>query len=117
MATACSTAAQPRNEPPKSRRVGAREGYYGECNFEIDLRAPDYLRMDRNSLKGLFGKFNPSSGDLVISKNGELLGIMANNTYCLRIRDFKSVATFRFGQDLREEQSRARICIHTEYQL
>jgi hypothetical protein len=85
--------------------VGAREGYYGECKFSIDLDTPSYLKMDRNSIKGLFGKFNPSSGDLVLSKNGELLGIMANNTYCLRIRDFKAVATFRFRQDLREQHT------------
>ncbi len=85
--------------------VGAREGYYGECKFQIDLSTPDYLKMDHNSIKGLFGKFNPSSGDLVFSKNGELLGIMANSTYCLMIRDFKSVSTFRFGQDLREQHT------------
>jgi hypothetical protein len=30
--------------------------------------------MDRNSLKGLFGKFNPSRSDLVFSRTGELLG-------------------------------------------
>lgn len=89
--------------------VGAREGYYGECKFQIDLSTPDYLKMDHNSLKGLFGKFNPSSGDLVFSKNGQLLGIMANNSHCLLIRDFKSVVTFRFGQDLREQHTGATL--------
>jgi hypothetical protein len=44
--------------------VGAGEGYYGECKFEIDLSAPAYLKLDRSVLKGLFGKFNPSRGDL-----------------------------------------------------
>ena len=67
--------------------VGAREGYYGECKFEIDLTTPEYLKLDRSLLKGLFGKFNPSRGDLVFSKTGELLGIMANSTYCLMIRN------------------------------
>jgi hypothetical protein len=36
--------------------------------------------MDRNSLKLLFGKFNPSTGDLVFSESGDLLGVMANST-------------------------------------
>ena len=45
--------------------VGAREGYYGESKFQIDLSTPNYVKMDRNSFKGLFGKFNPSRGDLV----------------------------------------------------
>jgi len=79
--------------------VGAREGYYGECKFEIDLTTPDYVRLDRNVLKGLFGKFNPSRGDLVFSRTGELLGIMANGSYCMMLRSFDAGATFRFGTD------------------
>ena len=85
--------------------VGAREGYYGECKFQIDLTAPKYVKMDRNSFKGLFGKFNPSRGDLVFSKTGELLGIMANSTYCLMIQNFNAGATFRFGNDVRDQHT------------
>jgi len=77
--------------------VGTREDYYGECKFTIDVGTPQYLKMDHNSLKGLFGKFNPSSGDLVLSMQGELLGVMANNNYCAVIRQFDTAATFRFG--------------------
>ena len=73
--------------------VGADEGYYGECNFQIELSTPQYVKLDRNLLKGLFGKFNPSRGDLVFSRTGELLGIMVNNTYCLTVRDFNAAAT------------------------
>jgi len=85
--------------------VGAREGYYGECKFEIDLTTPDYVKLDRNFLKGLFGKFNPSRGDLVFSKNGELLGIMANSTYCMMIRNFQTSATLRFGKNVRDQHT------------
>ena len=53
-------------------------------------------------LKGLFGKFNPSRGDLVFSKTGELLGVMANSTYCVMLQNFDSMATIRFGQDVRQ---------------
>jgi hypothetical protein len=77
--------------------VGTREDYYGETKFTIDVTTPQYLKMDHNSLKGLFGKFNPSSGDLVLSKAGELIGVMANNNYCAVIRRFETAATFRFG--------------------
>jgi hypothetical protein len=77
--------------------VGTREDYYGECKFTIDVSTPQYLKMDHNSLKGLFGKFNPSSGDLVLSKAGELIGVMANNSYCAVIRHFETAATFRCG--------------------
>ena len=68
--------------------VGANEEYYGQCNFQIEMNTPQYVKLDRSLLKGLFGKFNPSRGDLVFSRTGELLGIMVNNTYCLTIRAF-----------------------------
>ena len=84
--------------------VGAQEGYYGQCTFQIDLTTPLYLKMDRNSLKGLFGKFNPSRGDLVFSRTGELLGVMANSTYCMMIKNFNPTATFEFAQDVRSQQ-------------
>jgi hypothetical protein len=84
--------------------VGAQEGYYGECTFQIDVATPLYVKMDHNSIKGLFGKFNPSRGDLVFSRTGELLGVMANSTYCMMIKNFDPTATFQFAQDLRSQQ-------------
>jgi hypothetical protein len=53
----------------------------------------------------LFGKFNPSRGDLVFSRSGDLLGIMVNSTYCLVLHDFAAAATFRFGQDVSAEHT------------
>lgn len=85
--------------------IGTRENYYGECKFEIDVTTPDYLKIDRSVLKGLFGKFNPSRGDLVFSRTGQLLGIMANSTYCMMIRNFDPAATFQFGQDMRPQHT------------
>jgi len=85
--------------------IGAREGYYGESKFQIDLSTPSYVKMDHNSLKGLFGKFNPTHGDLVFSKNGDLLGIMANNTYCLVLGNFTTTSMIQFGEDIRSEHT------------
>jgi len=85
--------------------VGAQEGYYGECKFQIDLTTPLYVKMDNNSLKGLFGKFNPSRGDLVFSRTGELLGVMANSTYCMMIQNFNATATFQFAPDVRSQRT------------
>jgi hypothetical protein len=89
--------------------VGAAESYYGECKFEIEANTPGYLKLDRSVLKGLFGRFNPSRGDLVFSKQGELLGIMVNNTYCLMLRAFDTAATIRFGEDVREQHTGATL--------
>jgi hypothetical protein len=85
--------------------VGTREDYYGECKFQIDTTAPNYLKMDHNSLKGLFGKFNPSTGDLVLSKTGDLLGVMANNSYCAIIRNFDPEAVLLCGPEARNQST------------
>jgi hypothetical protein len=85
--------------------VGAQGDYYGQSSFQIELNTPQYVKLDRNLLKGLFGKFNPSRGDLVFSRTGELLGIMANSTYCLVLHDFTATATFQFGPDVRAQHT------------
>jgi hypothetical protein len=85
--------------------IGTRESYYGVCSFQIDLTTPLYVKMDRNSLKGLFGKFNPSRGDLVFSRTGDLLGVMANNTYCVMIKNFNPTATIQFAQDMSSQKT------------
>ncbi len=85
--------------------VGTRDNYYGQCRFEIDPAMPQYVKLDSSFLKGLFGKFNPSRGDLVFSQTAELLGVMVNNTYCLMIRSFEAGATFRFGLDVRGQHT------------
>jgi len=85
--------------------IGADDGYYGQCDFQIDLNTRQYVRLDRNLLKGLFGKFNPSRGDVVLSRTGELLGIMVNGTYCLVLNDFAAAATLTFGPNVRAEHT------------
>jgi hypothetical protein len=89
--------------------VGANEGYYGECNFQIELNTPQYVKLDRSLLRGLFGKFNPSRGDLVFSRTGELLGVMVNNTYCLTLHGFAAAAMFPFDQNLSSRHTGATL--------
>jgi hypothetical protein len=85
--------------------IGAGGDYYGESSFQIDLNTPAYVKLDRSLLKGLFGKFNPSRGDLVFSRTGELMGIMANSTYCLVLHDFASEVSFPFGRDIHAQHT------------
>jgi hypothetical protein len=78
--------------------VGAQEGGYGQCSFQIDLTTPEYVKLVRN--KVLFGKFSPSRGDLVFSRAGELLGVMANDNYCLMMHEFAESESLQFGPAL-----------------
>lgn len=80
--------------------VGADEGYYGECRFAVDAANKGYLKMDRAALGRLVGKFNPSRGDLVFSKSGDIIGIMVNKQYCALLTTFVSTATLPTNSDL-----------------
>ncbi len=85
--------------------IGANEGYYGECKFQIDTATQNYVKVDRNLLKGLFGKFNPSRGDLVFTKTGELLGIMVNGEYCAVLNKVMPTRTIQLGNDVTGQQT------------
>jgi len=85
--------------------VGANEGYYGECKFQIDQSTPNYVKVDRNVLKGLFGKFNPSRGDLVFTRTGELLGIMVNGDYCAVLNKVVPTRTINLGSEVASQQT------------
>ncbi|HTJ79167.1 MAG TPA: hypothetical protein VL357_09240 [Rariglobus sp.] len=73
---------------------------YGEVPFKLDPTNPSYVRMDNRLVRRLFGDFAPSSGDLVLSKTGELLGIMVNSDYCALVNNFLPAQTIRTGDDL-----------------
>jgi hypothetical protein len=85
--------------------VGANEGYYGECRFQIDPTTQSYVKVDRNLLKGLFGKFNPSRGDLVFTKSGDLLGIMVNGEYCAVLNKVVPTRTIQLGNEVASQQT------------
>ncbi len=77
---------------------GGGEGY-GEVAFKLDAAQPNYVRVDNRLMKRLFGTFAPSRGDLVLSRSGELLGIMVNRDYCALVKDFATMATILTGED------------------
>jgi hypothetical protein len=73
---------------------------YGEVAFKLDAAQPGFVRMDNRLMKRMFGDFSPSRGDLVLSKTGELLGIMVNGDYCAVINNFFPAKTITTGDDV-----------------
>src|SRR5690606_38189837 len=71
---------------PEAVLVDSGGDYYGEVEFKLDADTPGYVRMQSRIFSSLFGEFSPSTGDLVLSKTGELLGVMVNSRYCVLIR-------------------------------
>jgi len=78
---------------------------YGEVSFKLDQEETNYVRMDNRLMKRIFGDFATSSGDLVLSKTGELLGIMVNHDYCVVINNFLPTKTIRTGDKIAEQHT------------
>lgn len=83
--------------------VNGEGEYYGETAFKVDPRTPGYVMMESKIISRMFGEFSPSTGDLVFSKTGELLGIMVNRRYCALIENFLTVGSISFGTDLADQ--------------
>uniref|UniRef100_UPI0005BD0BE9 hypothetical protein n=1 Tax=Geminisphaera colitermitum TaxID=1148786 RepID=UPI0005BD0BE9 len=77
---------------------------YGELPFKLDPTTPGYVKVENKFFRRLFGDFSPNRGDLVLSKTGELLGVMVNNDYCVVIGALAPAATITTGYDLLTRQ-------------
>ena len=71
---------------------------YGAVEFKIDRKYKGYVKVDRKFFN-FAGKFNPAKGDLVFSQTNELLGIMANNKYCLVLQSATPAGAIMFGKN------------------
>ena len=80
---------------------------YGEVPFKLDAQTPQYVRMDNRLIKHLTGDFTPSSGDLVFSKTGELIGIMVTSDYCAVIDNFLAAKTIKTGANTLDQHTGA----------
>jgi len=86
---------------PKAFVISRDGKSYGEVEFKFNPAHKGYVKMNKPFAGGLFSNsFNPSKGDLVLSQKGELLGMMANNSYCYVINSLKSESSITFRKDL-----------------
>lgn len=86
---------------PEAVLISAGGAGYGELPFKIDPRNPGYVKVDNRLVRRLFGDFSPSRGDLVLSKTGELLGVMVSGDTCALINNFLPQRSLPLGADLK----------------
>lgn len=98
------TALEPFKFPEAVLINGGGKGY-GEVGFKLDASQPGYVQVDNRFFKRLFGDFAPSRGDLVLSKTGELLGIMVNSDYCALVETFQPLRTIKTGTNIPDQQT------------
>ncbi|WP_221029503.1 hypothetical protein [Actomonas aquatica] len=70
---------------------------YGEVPFKLESDLPGYVRMDNRLIRRLAGDYSPSRGDLVLSKTGELLGVMVTSDLCAMVDEISAAGTIRTG--------------------
>lgn len=84
--------------------------HYGEVEFKLDSRTPDYVKMKNRILsRVLNGEFSPSTGDIVLSKTGEFLGVMVNSDYCAVPRSFETLPGYTFDEKTSTDMVRNRL--------
>lgn len=99
-----TTALEPFKFPDAVLISNGGEGY-GEAPFRLDPALPSYVQLENRLVKRLFGNFSPSRGDLVLSRTGELLGIMANSDYCAVINNFLPAKTVTTGDNVTSQKT------------
>jgi hypothetical protein len=97
-------AADPFKFPDALLVSGGGKGY-GELGIKVDDAHRGYVKVDNRIFKRLFGDFATSRGDLVFSRQGELLGIMVNSDYCVLLGNFTPAATINTGEDTAAEHT------------
>ena len=90
----------PLEQPPAASPANTDDLLAQLAGDEIDPKNPGYVKVDNRLVRRLFGDFAPSRGDLVLSKTGELLGIMVNNEYCALVNNFLASQVIPTGDDL-----------------
>jgi len=91
---------------PKAVLIGKGGKYYGEAEFRLDPRSPEFVKMKGGFFRAIFGDYSPSSGDLVFSKSGELLGVMVNSEYCVLIKHLRRIRGSRINKEMRRQDTR-----------
>ena len=78
--------------------IGKDGEYYGETPFQVDPKTPQHVKMESSLIRRVIGgEFSPSTGDLVFSKTGELLGVMVNRQYCVVLNNFRTSSAINFN--------------------
>ncbi|GJQ59957.1 MAG: hypothetical protein D8M57_14225 [Candidatus Scalindua sp. AMX11] len=88
--------------------IRGNDGKYASFKLQLIPGRPNYFQVPSSLKTRLFGSFSPKPGDLVFSRNGKLLGIMASTTEALRLSNLTTVETFQTGgtRDQRDQAIR-----------
>ncbi len=85
--------------------INGDENYFGESKFNVHPDFSRALQMDQKILSQLFGEFSPATGDLVLAKTGEFMGIMVNREYAGLVDHVSVTDTIWLGEAFDAERT------------
>jgi len=91
---------------PDAMLVNRGGAGYGESPFKLEGSLNTHVRMDKGLFRRLVGDFSPSRGDLVFSKSGDVLGLMASSSHCALVPAFVPSRTIRLGDTKAQNTSK-----------
>jgi hypothetical protein len=91
---------------PDAVLIDQRGTAYSEFPVRIPAGENGYLSVESGTLRRLLGDFAPSRGDFVMSKGGDLLGVMVSNSRVRSLGPLWLFADLKTGDQFSIEQAR-----------
>ena len=88
--------------------------YYGQIPFRADFKNPEYAKLDVGLIQSVFGEFSPTSGDLVMTRSGNIIGCMLDGSLALLYKKITPVNSIQLGNKYNEKQTADFVKINSE---
>lgn len=87
--------------------INNQDNNFGESSFKSRTDNEAYVEMDRRILSRITGEFTPSTGDLVITRSGNVLGMVVDSRHAPILENLTTTEGIRLGDDYTENEVRA----------
>ena len=88
--------------------------YYGQIPFRADFKNPTYAKLDVGLIQSVFGEFAPASGDIVMTRSGNIIGAMIDGSLALIFKTITPLDTLALGNNYTEQSASAFVKINSE---
>lgn len=90
---------------PDAVLIGNAEAYYGEAPFRLTAGREDRVEVERRLFSRLFGEFSPRAGDLVFTRQGQLMGVMVTDEEAAVLRSLTPLVSLPLGEAFSAERA------------
>ncbi len=99
---------------PECVVINPKKFYYGTIPFRADFKNPLYAKLDTSLIESIFGEFSPSEGDFIISKNGDILGLMLDSSIAILLKKMTPYNALRLGNNYNKRAAAEFVKINSD---